>query len=92
MCKVEYIMKNYYIMKKICTKTDLLNFKLILLLAKSVMVETRLISNGLNLLGDIINDNQLITFLLVSNISEQSIELKTKKKLITIIGCKICST
>ena len=62
------------------TKTGLLNFKLNLPLAKLVMVGARLTSNGLIYLGNILSDVQLMTFLLLSNISELSIRVKTKKK------------
>ena len=61
-----------------CTKSDLLNFKLILLLAKLVMVRARLTSYGLIFLGDNPVDIQLINFLLLSDTSELRIKLKIK--------------
>ena len=63
------------------TKTGLLNFKLNLPLAKLVMVGARLTSNALIYLGNIPSDIQLMTFLLLSNISELSITVKTKNKI-----------
>ena len=62
-----------------CTKSDLLNFKLILLLAKLVMVRARLTPYGLIFLGDNPVDIQLINFLLLSDTSELRIKLKIKK-------------
>ena len=62
-----------------CTKTELLNFKITLPLAKLGMIGSRLVSNGLIFSDDIPINIQLVTFLLVSNISELSIGAKTKK-------------
>ena len=63
-----------------CTKTELLNFKITLPLAKFDMACSRLVSNGLTFSHDIWVDIQLVTFLLLSNISELSIEAKAYKK------------
>ena len=62
-----------------CTKTELLNFKVTLLLAKLNMVGSRLVSNGLFFSNDIPVNIQLVTFLLLSNISKLSIGPKAKK-------------
>ena len=62
-----------------CTKTELLNFKITLPLAKLGMIGSRLASNGLIFSGDIPVDIQFGTFLLLSNVSELSIGAKTKK-------------
>ena len=61
------------------TKTDLLNFKITLPLAKLDMAGSRLVSNGLIFSDDIPVDIQLVTFLLLSNIRELSIGAKTRK-------------
>ena len=61
------------------TKTELLNFKITLPLAKLDMVGSRLISNGLIISDDIPVDIQSVTFLLLSNIRELSIGAKTRK-------------
>ena len=45
------------------------------------MVGARLTSNALIYLGNIPSDIQLMTFLLLSNISELSITVKTKNKI-----------
>ena len=67
-------------MKKLfCTKTELLDFKITLPLVKLDMVGSRLSPNGLFFSDDIPGYIQLLTFLLLSNISELSIEAKTKK-------------
>ena len=67
-------------MKKLfCTKAELLDFKITLPLVKLDMVGSRLSPNGLFLSDDIPGDIRLVTFLLQSNISELSIEAKTKK-------------
>ena len=58
------------------TKTELLNFKLALPLARLVMLGERLTSNGLVSLADTPVDIQLITFLLLFNTSELSIGTK----------------
>ena len=60
-------------------KTELLNFKITLTLAKLDMVGSRLVSNGLNVSNDIPLDIQLVTSLLLSNNNELSIAAKTKK-------------
>ena len=59
--------------------TELLNFKFTVLLAKLDMVKQRLVSNGLIFSDDIPVDIQIVTVLLLSNISELSIETKTRK-------------
>ena len=61
------------------TKTQLLNFKVTLPMAKLVMVGSRLVSNGLIFSDDIPVTIQLVTFLLLSNISELRIGAKTIK-------------
>ena len=53
-----------------CTKTKLLNLKLALPLAKLVMVRARLVTNGLVFSGDTPVDTQIVTFLLLSDVSE----------------------
>ena len=45
-----------------CTKTELLNFKITLPLAKLDMVGSRLVSNGLFFLGDTLIGIRLVTF------------------------------
>ena len=67
-----YNKENYF-----CTKTELLNIKITLLLAKLDMVGSRLLSNDLIFLDDIPVNIQLIAFLLPSNIGELSIGTKT---------------
>ena len=62
-----------------CTKTELLNFKISLPLAKLNMVASRLVPNGLFFSDDHLVDIQLVTFLLLSNIRELSIGAKTRK-------------
>ena len=62
-----------------CTITELLNFKITLPLAKSDMIGSRLVSNGLIFSDDIPIDIQVVTFLLLSNISDLSVGEKTKK-------------
>ena len=47
-------------------------------LAKLDIVSSRLVSNGLIFSDDILVDIQLVTFLLLSNISELNIKTKTK--------------
>ena len=44
-----------------CTKTKLLNFKITLLVTKSDMVGSRLVSNGLVFSGNVLIDFQLFT-------------------------------
>ena len=75
-----------------CTKAELLNFKVTLILAKLDMVGSRLILNDLIFSGDILVDIQLVSFLLLCNVSELSIGEETKKLLITIIASKMHST
>ena len=65
--------------KFFCTKMDLLNFMLTLTLAKLDMVGTQLGSNGLILLGNTPVNIQLITFLLLSNVSELNTGAETKR-------------
>ena len=62
-----------------CTITELLNFKITLPLTKSDMIGSRLVSNGLIFSDDIPIDIQVVTFLLLSNISDLSVGEKTKK-------------
>ena len=63
-------MKLLYIEEHLfCTKTELLNFKMVLPLVKLHMVSSRLALNGLIPSDDILVDIQLVTFLLLSNIS-----------------------
>ena len=62
-----------------CTKTELLNFKITLLSAKLDMFGSRLVSKVLISSDDILVDIQLVTFLLLSNVSELRIGAKTKK-------------
>ena len=64
--------------KKVCTKIELLNFKITLSLTKLDMVRSRLVSNGLILSDDILAYIQLVTFLLLPNIKELSIWVKTR--------------
>ena len=59
--------------------SELLNFKFTVSLAKLDMVKQRLVSNGLIFSDDIPVDIQIVTVLLLSNISELSIETKTRK-------------
>ena len=65
--------------KLFCTKTELLNFNISLPLARLDMISLRLVSNGLIFSNNIPVDIYLVTFLLLSNISELSIDAKTKK-------------
>ena len=66
--------KNFFALEQ-----SLRNLKITLLLAKLDMIVSRLVSNGLIFSDDISVDIQLVTFLLLSNISELSIVAKTKK-------------
>ena len=77
-----------------CIKSELLNFKITLPLAKldMDMVSSRLISNDLIFSNDILVNSQLVTYILCSNVGELNIGAKTKKKLITITTCKIHCT
>ena len=61
------------------TKTELLNFKFTLPLAKLDMVGSRLVSNRLIFSDDISVNIQLATILLLSHIMELSIGTKTRK-------------
>ena len=61
------------------TKTKLLDFKVTLPLAKVDMVSSRLLLNGFIFSGDIPVSMQLVTFLLLSNVSKLSVGAKTKK-------------
>ena len=65
--------------KPFCTKTELLNFKFTLPLAKLDIVGSRLVSNGLVFSDDTPVNIQLVTFLLLCNIRELRIETKTRK-------------
>ena len=60
------------------TKIGLLNFKITLPLAKSHMVSSKLASKKLYFSDSILVDIQLVTFLLLGNISELSNKAKTK--------------
>ena len=69
-----------------CTTAELLNFKITLPLAKLDVVGTRLVSNdlkwfekSLNFSADILVDIQVEIFLLLSNVSDQSIGAKNEK-------------
>ena len=62
-----------------CTKPELLNVKISLLLAKLNMVSSTLVSNGWFFSNDVPVDIKLVAFLLLSNISELSIGAKTKR-------------
>ena len=55
--------------KQICTKTELLNFKFNLALAKLDIAISKLVWNGLIFSDDIPVGILLVTFLLLSNIS-----------------------
>ena len=61
------------------TRTELLNFKFTLPLAKLDMIGSILVSNGLIFSDDISVSIQLVTFLLLSNTEEISIRGKTRK-------------
>ena len=63
----------------VCTKTKLLNFKITLPLDKLDNVSSRLVYTGLIFSDDIPVDIQLVTFLLLSNISELRTGVRTKK-------------
>ena len=81
--ETEYKFKNevtiYSMNKSFCTKTELSDFKITLLLAKLDMVGSRLLSDHLIFSDDISVDIQSITFLLLSNIIELIIKAKSKK-------------
>ena len=53
-----------------CTTTELLNCKITLLFAKLELADSRLVSNDLIFSAYIPVDIQLVTFLLLSNVSE----------------------
>ena len=61
-----------------CAKEELLNFNIILTLVELEMVGSRLVSNGLNFCGDSLVDIQLVTLLLLSNVSKLDIGRNTK--------------
>ena len=65
--------------KPFYTKTELLNFNFTLLSAKLDIVGSRLVSNSLIFSNDIPVDIELVSFLLLSNISKLSIAAKLKK-------------
>ena len=65
--------------KLFCTKTEMLNFKITVTLAKLDMVASRLVTNGLIFLDGIPVNIQLVTFSLLSIISELEIGIKTQK-------------
>ena len=62
-----------------CIKIELLNFKVIQPIAKLDMVGSKLVSNGLIFLDDILFNIQLVILLLLFNITELNIRAKTKK-------------
>ena len=62
-----------------CIKIELLNFKIIQPIAKLDMVGSKLVSNGLIFLDDILFNIQLVILLLLFNITELNIRAKTKK-------------
>ena len=74
----KFKMKLQFNEELVSTKTELLNFKITLAFAKLDMVGSRFVSNGL-ILADIPVTIHLVTFLLLSNVSELSIGAKTKK-------------
>ena len=76
MCKFK--MKLQFNEELVSTKTELLNFKITLAFAKLDMVGSRFVSNGL-IFADIPVNIHLVTFLLLSNVSELSTGAKTKK-------------
>ena len=61
------------------TKSELLNLKITLRLAKLDMVGSRLVSSGFIFSDDIPVNIRLVTFLLLSNTSKLSIGANTKK-------------
>ena len=76
-----YIIHNILYNKEnvFCTKTELLNFKFILPLAKLNIVGSRPVLNGSFFSDDIPVDIQLLTFLLLSNIRKLTIGAETRK-------------
>ena len=71
-------MKLLYIKEFFCTWTELLNFKITLLLANLHMIGSSLVLNALIFPDDILDDNQLVAILL-SAVSELNIGAKTIK-------------
>ena len=65
--------------KPFYTETELLNFNFTLPSAKLDIVGSRLVLNSLIFSDDILVDIELVTFLLLSNISKLSIAAKLKK-------------
>ena len=57
----------------------LLNFKITLPVVELYMVSSSLVSNGIVFSADTPVDIRLVTFLLISNVSELNIGAKTKK-------------
>ena len=72
-------MKLLYNEELFCIKIELLNFKIIQPIAKLDMVGSKLVSNGLIFLDDILFNIQLVILLLLFNITELNIRAKTKK-------------
>ena len=72
--------QSHYTMKKkiFCTKTQLLNLKITLSLPKLDIISSKLVSNGLIFSVDILVNIQLVHVLLLSNIGEISIGVKTR--------------
>ena len=63
----------------LCTKIKFLSFKLTLPMAKLDIVGSRVVSDSLLFSGDTLVNMELITFLLLSNVSELSIGTNAKK-------------
>ena len=61
-----------------CTRTELLNFNIILPLAKEHMVGRRSVLEGLTFSDDVSVDIQFINYLMLSKIRELSIGAKLK--------------
>ena len=72
-------MKLLYNEELFCIKIELLNVKIIQPIAKLDMVGSKLVSNGLIFLDDILFNIQLVILLLLFNITELNIRAKTKK-------------
>ena len=64
--------------KLFCAKAGLLNFNIILTLVELEMVGSRLVSNGLIFYGNSLIKIQLVTLLLLSNVSKLDIGANTK--------------
>ena len=64
--------------ERFCTKTELLNLNITPPLVTLGMVDLRLVSNDLVFSSDIPVYIQLVTFLLLCNLSELSIGVKSK--------------